>query len=182
MKRIKLLILLTLWIATIQADETPEIIKIEIDILWNSTSGNSSAQALANILEGHSSTDPNANPVTATSADVLNEYGGHIGPPLASTASLEAGSSTNAQISTPPTAGADSFMPTGSSQTGYWGLTGSAPTASQSSGMWQSNNSVWATGSLRPTSSPFSGKASARKSSKDVLGLAVILCCITLSL
>lgn len=73
----------------------------------------------------------------------------------------------------------DSSMYTGSSWPGYRGLTGSAPTARQSSGSKQSNNSLWATGSLWPTAQaspyPFSGKASARKVWKeDVVSLIVL--------
>ena len=76
----------------------------------------------------------------------------------------------------------DSSMPTGSSWPGYRGLTGSAPTASQSSGLKQSNSSLRATGSLRPTVqvslSPFSGKASARRVSKEDVGLLIVLGCV----
>ena len=107
-------------------------------------------------------------------AVVSSRSGGQIGPTFAITKSSEAGPSVGTQM--------DSSMPTGSSWPGYRGLTGSAPTASQSSGLKQSNSSLWATGSLRPTAqaspSPFSGEASARKVSKEDVGLLIVLGCV----
>lgn len=126
------------------------------------------------IAETPSSTDPNATPGRATAAVVSSRSGGHFGPTSAMTQLPEAAPSTGTQM--------DSFMPTGSSWPGYRGLTGSAPTASQSSGLKQSNNSLWATGNLRPTAqaipSPFSGKASARKVWKEDFGLLIVLGCV----
>jgi len=74
---------------------------------------------------------------------VSSRSGSHIGPTSAITQLPEAGPWVGTQI--------DSFMPTGLSWPGYRGLTGSAPTTSQLSGLKQSNNSLWATDSLRPT-------------------------------
>lgn len=157
-----------------RADEILETINFEIDILWNSTSVNASAQAPVNNAETPSSTDPNATPGRATAAVVSSGSGSHIGPTSTITQSSEAGPLVGTQI--------NSFMPTGSSWPGYRGLTGSAPTASQSSGLNQSNNSLWATGSLRPTAqtslSQFSGRASARKVSKEDVGLLIVLGCV----
>ena len=135
---------------------------------------NASAQAPANSAKTPSSTDLIATPGRATAAVVSSGSGGQIGPTPAIAQLSEAGPSVGTQI--------DSFMPTGSSWPGYRGLTGSAPTVSQSSGLKQSNNSLWATGSLRPTAqaspSPFSGKASARRISKEDVGLLIVLGCV----
>ena len=153
------------------ADETLEIINIEIDISWNSTSVNSSAEAPVNSAETPSSTDLNATSGRATVAVVSSGSGVHVGPTAAVTQPSEARPSVATQIG--------SFMPTGSSWPSYRGLTGSAPTASQSARLQQLNNSLWASGSLRPTAqaspSPFSGKASARKVSKEDVGLIIVL-------
>ena len=157
-----------------RADEILETINIEIDISWNSTSVNTSAQAPVNSAETPSSTDFNATPGRAMAAVLSSRSGGQIGPTPAITQSSEAGPFVGTQM--------DSSMPTGSSWPGYRGLTGSAPTASQSSGLKQSNSSLWATGSLRPTAqaspSPFSGKASARKVSKEDVDLLIVLGCV----
>jgi len=157
-----------------RAGETLERINIEIDISWNSTSVNSSAQAPVNSVKKPSSTEPNTTPGRATAAVVSSGSGGHIRPTPAFSQPSEAGPSVATQI--------DSFTPTGSSWPGYRGLTGSAPTASQSSGWEQSNNSLLATGGPRPTAqaspSPFSGEASARKVSKEDVGLLIILGCV----
>ena len=156
-----------------RADEILEIINTEIVVSWNLTNVKSSAQAPVNSAEMPSSMDLIATPGRATAAVVSSGAGGHIGPTPAIT-QPPAGPSVGTQM--------DSFMPTGSSWPGYRGLTGSAPTASQSSGLKQSNNSLWATGSLRPTAqaipSPFSGKASARKVWKEDVGLLIVLGCV----
>lgn len=145
-----------------------------MDISWNSTSVNASAHAPVASAETPSSIEPNATPGRATAAVVSSRSGGHIGPTSAITQLPEAGPWVGTQM--------DSFMPTGSSWPGYRGLTGSAPTASQSSGVKQSNNSLWATGSLRPTAqaipSPFSGKASARKVWREDVGMLIVLGCV----
>ena len=156
-----------------RADEVPEIINIDIDISWNSTSVNSSAQAPVNSAETPSSTDLIATPGRATAALALSGSGGHIGPTPVITQPL-AGSSVGTQK--------DSSMPTNSVWPGYRGLTGSAPIASQSSELRQSNNTFWATGGPKPTAqafpSQFSGRASGRKVSKEDVGLLIALSCV----
>jgi len=155
------------------ADETPEIINIEIDISWNSESVNSSAEAPVNSVETPFGNDLTAAPGGVT-AVVSTGSGGHVGPTSAFTQLSKARPSVGTHIS--------SSMPTGSSWPGYRSLTGSAPTASQSPGLQRWNNSLWASGSLRPTAkaspSPFSGKASVRKFTKEV-SLLIILGCVT---
>ena len=155
-------------------DETRTIINIEIDISWNSTSVNFPAKAPVNGAETPSSTDLNATPERATAAVVSSGSGVHVGPTAAITRPSEPGPSVVTQLG--------SFMPTGSSWPGYRGLTGSAPMASQLSGSKQSNNSLWATGSLKPIAqaspSPFSGEASARKVSKEDVDLLIVLGCV----
>lgn len=68
-----------------RADEILEIINIEIDISWNLTSVNSSAQAPVNSAEMPSSTDLIATLGKATAAVVSSGSGGHIGPARAIT-------------------------------------------------------------------------------------------------
>lgn len=63
-----------------------------------------------------------------------------------------------------------------------WALTGSASTATPSSGMWRTNGSLWATGVPPPTAKAsltlFSGKSSAGRISEGTVGLLVTMCCV----
>jgi len=188
MKRIKFLTLLMLCIVAMwvfrthiewtnvpflsHADETLEIINIKIDISWNSTSVNSSAEASINSAKTPFSIDLNVIPERTTAAVVSSESGE---PTSAFTQSSDLRPSIETQI--------DSFMPTSSSWPDYRGLTDSASTASQSTSLQQSNNSLWASDNLRSTaqvsSSSFSEKTSIKKISKKEIDLLIILDCVT---
>ena len=153
------------------ADEISETINIEIDILWNSTSLNAGAQAPVINTEIPPSILPNAASEGATTAVASSGSSSHIGSTSSITNSSEVGLLVETQI--------NPFTSIGSSWPSYCDLTGSAPAASQSSGMNQFNNSLWATSSLQPTMqaslSPFSGRASASKESGGDIGLLIVL-------
>lgn len=174
MKRTTLLTLLSLFIArmwvmqlcTEQANEHPiskanEVLVIEVNILWNSTFINSSAQALLSTSEV--SCSPNL--VEMTSVKVSTASSNHNRTTATLPRSLEAWSSIN------------------SSLTDNWGLTDSAPTATSLSVMLQTNGSLWVTdvsqSIVQASSSSFSRKSSARKVSEETVGLLVTLCCVT---
>lgn len=174
MKRTTLLTLLSLFIArmwvmqlcTEQANEHPiskanKVLVIEVNILWNSTFINSSAQALLSTSEVSCS----FNLVRMTSVKVWTAFSNHNRTTATLPWSLKTWSSIN------------------SSLTDNWGLTGSAPTTTSLSVMLQTNGSLWVTDVSQPivqaSSSSFSRKSLMRKVSEKTVGLLVTLCCVT---
>ena len=157
-----------------RANETLKRINIEIDISWNSTSVNSSAQASINSVKKSSSTKLNTISERATTAVVSSESDDHIRFTPAFSQSSETESSIAIQI--------DSFTSTSSSWPDYRDLTDSASTTSQSSNWKQSNNSLLTIDGSRSTaqasSSSFSEETSTRKVSKKDVGLLIILDCV----
>ena len=76
-----------------RANEILEIINIEIDISWNSTSVNVSTQTSINNIEISFNTNFNAISEKATTAVVSSEFDSHIEPTFTITQSSETESS-----------------------------------------------------------------------------------------
>lgn len=156
------------------ADKILKTINIEINVSWNSTSINASVKTSVNSAETCFSTDFTVTSERAMTAVVLSESSSHIELTLIITQLSKAGLSVETQM--------NSFVLTGSSWSDYCSLTDSALTASQSSGLNQSNSSLWAINSMRLTVqaslSSFAEKVSARKVSKEDTSMLIILDCV----
>lgn len=119
----ELLVLIANELSISEAEKTLETINIEIDISWNSTSINSSAQAPASISEVFSN--------TTKAAEVWIGSSSHSRTAPTSTQSVVAWSSSGAHIRTVFNTGGHGFKSTDILGTGSR-LASSAPTASLS--------------------------------------------------
>ena len=169
-----------------KANNITETVNIQIDVIWNSKKQNLTAVQFANRAKKNSSTDIKFNEVTAMPDD-LNKYDNRIWCMPTSIVSSAAQSSATGSSTKPKiyTSSMNSWLSTCSSQTKYWISTGSAVIPSHSSGTWQLNNSLWATGSPRPTTTnvpslSISGKGPVNKFSNLIIilcfSLGVMLC------